>query len=138
MCHVLCLSSEDDQDCDRSCELPDFSRGKRSVDSSLASGKKRRRRTITRTLYDSDRGPIEFLDGAGNLIQLERELQKPSRSPPTILPGVNHVKRIQMVFYISGHTHTPSGMFLTFLSRKLKLTFSNSHCGKKIVSFLTK
>ena len=74
--------SENDVDCDRSCLTSAEGRRKRALDfgtsfSLMADNRSRTKRAVTRSLFPSDRGPIEFLDATGNLIQLERELQKP-------------------------------------------------------------
>ena len=45
----------------------------------MADNSSRIKRAVTRSLFPSDKGPIEFLDATGNLIQLERELEKPRK-----------------------------------------------------------
>ena len=71
-------------DCDRSCLTDQTQRRKRSLDfgtsfSLMVDNSRRIKRAVTRSLFPSDKGPIEFLDATGNLIQLERELEKPRK-----------------------------------------------------------
>ena len=81
---IIFYYSENDVDCDRSCLTSAEGRRKRSLEfgtsfSLMADDRSRAKRAVTRSLFPSDRGPIEFLDATGNLIQLERELQKPRK-----------------------------------------------------------
>ena len=93
-CVFMYLSlSEEGGDCDRSCDNIDSrvddpqSRGRRkryvswqtSLQMSNTVNTTRRKRDVTRPLFPSDRGPIEFTDTSGNLIQLNRDLEKPSK-----------------------------------------------------------